>query len=50
MGVPMSYDPDERFSIYPTTGEEALRKLLGAEESDEAEEVEEPSEEAEADS
>ena len=26
------YDPNEPLSIYPLTGEEALRKLLGVEE------------------
>ena len=26
------FDPDERFSLYPKSGENALRKLLGAEE------------------
>jgi hypothetical protein len=31
-------DPDERFSLAPQTGEEALRKLLGAEGADEDEE------------
>jgi hypothetical protein len=25
-------DPDERFSLYPLTGEEALKKLLDADE------------------
>jgi hypothetical protein len=34
-------DPDERFSLYPMTGEEALKKLLNAED-DEPEEDAEP--------
>lgn len=33
------YDPEERFSIHPTTGEEALRKLLGVEEDEGTEDV-----------
>ena len=28
------YEPDERFAIWPLTGEEALRKVLGTEEGD----------------
>ena len=44
------YDPNERFSIWPTTGEEALRRVLGAEEDDEAEEVTEDPGEDEGDS
>jgi len=38
--MPDIYDPDERFSIWPLTGEEALKKVLGAEEDEGGEEVE----------
>jgi hypothetical protein len=34
----MTYDPEERFSIYPTTGEEALKKVLGAEDDEDVSE------------
>jgi len=37
--MPDTYDPDERFSIWPLTGEEALKKVLGTEEGDGDEEV-----------
>jgi hypothetical protein len=33
-------DPDEPISLYPLEGEEVLRRLLGAEEDDGAEDVE----------
>jgi hypothetical protein len=36
----MPVDPDERFSLHPLEGEEVLKKLLGAEEDEGAEEVE----------
>lgn len=40
------YDPDERFSLHPLTGEQALRRLLGvSEDADDEEDCEpEPSE------
>jgi hypothetical protein len=47
--MPDTYDPDERFSIWPLTGEEALKKALGTEEGDGDEEVsDEPEDEAES--
>jgi hypothetical protein len=41
----MTFDPDERFTLHPLTGEKTLRKLLGVEDdedsvSDEPEEQE----------
>jgi len=30
-------DPDERFSTYPESGEDVLKKLLGAEKDEESE-------------
>jgi hypothetical protein len=43
----MPVDPDERFSLHPLEGEEVLKRLLGAEEDEEAAEVEEtPEDEA----
>jgi hypothetical protein len=36
---PDTYDPDERFSIWPLTGEEALKKVLGTEDDDGDEDV-----------
>jgi hypothetical protein len=32
-------DPEERISLYPLEGEDVLKRLLGAEEDDGAEEV-----------
>ncbi len=43
-------DPDEKFSLYPMEGEDVLKKLLGAEEDEGAEEVSEPEDEPEGDS
>jgi hypothetical protein len=43
----MPVDPNERFSIWPLSGEEALKKALGAEEDEGAEEVEETPEDEE---
>jgi len=37
--MPDTYDPDERFSIWPLTGEEALKRVLGTEEGEGGEEV-----------
>lgn len=37
------YDPDERFSIWPLSGEEALKKALGSEDDEEV--TEEPEDE-----
>jgi hypothetical protein len=37
-----TYDPEERFSVWPLSGEEALKKALGSE--DEDDEVSEESE------
>jgi len=48
--MPDTYDPEERFSIHPTTGEEALRKLLGVEEEDGDEDVSGEPEDEETDS
>jgi hypothetical protein len=28
------YDPEERFSVWPLTGEEALKKAMGSEDED----------------
>ena len=30
-----TYDPDERFSIWPLSGEEALKKALGGDDENE---------------
>lgn len=41
----MSYDPHERFSLYPMEGEDVLKRLLGTEDDipeDEDEATEEP--------
>lgn len=43
-------DPDERFSLYPAEGEDVLKRLLGAEEDDGAEEISEDSEDEEPES
>ena len=47
---PDTYDPDERFSIWPLTGEDALRKVLGTEEGDGDEEVSDEPEDEEPES
>lgn len=46
--MPDRYDPDERFSIWPLTGEEALQKVLGTEEGDGDEDVSDGPEDDEA--
>lgn len=43
-------DPDEKVSLFPMEGEEVLKRLLGAEEGEEGEEVSEDPGEGEADS
>jgi hypothetical protein len=40
-------DPEERFSLFPLSGEDVLRKLLGAEEDEESV-SDEPEDEEEA--
>lgn len=42
-------DPEERFSLYPETGENVLKRLLGAEEDEAVEATGEDPEEDEAD-
>jgi hypothetical protein len=42
-------DPEERFSLYPLTGEDVLKKILGTEEGDETESVSDEPEDAEED-
>jgi len=48
--MPDTYDPDERFSIWPLTGEEALKKVLGTEEDDGSEDVEDGPEDEQTES
>ncbi len=43
------YDPEERFSIYPLSGEEALQRVLGTEDEGD-EDVDAAPEEGETDS
>jgi hypothetical protein len=43
----MPTDPDERFSLWPLSGEEALKKVLGGEEDEGSEDVEETPEDEE---
>jgi hypothetical protein len=42
-----TFDPDERFSLHPLTGEEVAKRILDGEGTDEAEEVSEEPEDAE---
>ena len=43
--MPDTYDPDERFSIWPLTGEEALKKALGTEDDGDEEVSDTPEDE-----
>lgn len=42
-----TFDPDERFTLHPLTGEEVARRILAGEGADEADEEPEDEEEAE---
>ena len=44
------YDPDERFSLHPLTGEQVLRRLLGVADDEPAEDECEPDSQEDEDS